>query len=468
MASIKHWILPLTTTAGLLMPTAAHAQSKSNSSGFWPWEVQLGIDSMSYDKATVQGPVSTFQIGTDPSTGIHGRISIEPWCWSWGALQFSAGMRAESDIKTGYDSNWDMKHKSQGIVGAMLRLGKQDSSWQFGLGIDGRKDYIEATSSNDGHGTPTKESEWRAWGRVMGRYVWNRGSNMSPFIGLEVAAPFGSVEVNSVNYYQDLVALTNRYPGGVRQRTQGPESLTRGHFPTGQVALVGGLRFGQSSCGSSYASAPAPLPAPAPAPAPAPEPTPAPAPAPAPAPEAAPAPAPAPVKPAEPEYIDIEGLVARFGTNKNTLPGKSMEVVKQWTAKYKGKVEGSALTVTGHTDSRGPKGYNQRLSERRAATLARILKEQGVEVPKDAITGRNFEEPVGDNKTRDGQAANRRAEVGLKSGTKYRITSKMETALDHSILRRVKKAEAAPAAPAAEAPAPKAAAPKAPAAEKKH
>jgi len=142
--------------------------------------------------------------------------------------------------------------------------------------------------------------------------------------------------------------------------------------------------------------------------------------------------------------------------------------VKQWTAKYKGKVEGSALTVTGHADSRGPKGYNQRLSERRAATLARILKEQGVEVPKDAVTGRNFEEPVGDNKTRDGQAANRRAEVGLKSGTKYRITSKMETALDHSILRRVKKAEAAPAAPAAEAPAPKADAPKAPAAGKKN
>jgi hypothetical protein len=108
-----------------------------------------------------------------------------------------------------------------------------------------------------------------------------------------------------------------------------------------------------------------------------------------------------------------------------------MEVVKQWTAKYKGKVEGSALTVTGHTDSRGPKAYNQRLSERRAGTLARILKEQGVEVPKDAISGRNFEEPVGDNKTRDGRAANRRAEVGVKSGTKFRVASKMETALDH-------------------------------------
>jgi hypothetical protein len=128
-------------------------------------------------------------------------------------------------------------------------------------------------------------------------------------------------------------------------------------------------------------------------------------------------------------------------------------------------VENSALTVTGHTDSRGPKGYNQRLSERRAATLSRILKEQGIEVGKDAISGRNFEEPVGDNKTRDGRAANRRAEVGLKAGTKYRITSKMETALDHSILRRAKPAEAAPAA----APAAPAAAPAAPKAdEKKH
>jgi outer membrane protein OmpA-like peptidoglycan-associated protein/opacity protein-like surface antigen len=461
MASIKHWILPL-TAAGLLMPTAAHAQSKK--SGFWPWEVQVGIDSMAYDKAQVQGTLSSFQIGTDPATGIHGRISIEPFCWTWGALQLSAGMRAPSDVKTGFDSDMDVKHKSQAIVGAMLRLGKQDSAWQFGLGIDYRQDSMEATSDNAGHGTTTKENEWRGWGRAMARYVWNKGSNMSPFLGVEVAAPFGDVESNPQNYYQDLVVLTNKYPGGFRQRVQGPDSLTRGHFPISQIALVGGLRFGQSSCGSNFASAPAPLPAPAPAPvAPAPEPTPAPAPAPEPAP--APAPEPAPVKPAEPEYVDIEGLVARFGTNKNTLPSKSMEVVKQWTAKYKGKVESSALTVTGHTDSRGPKGYNQRLSERRAATLSRILKEQGIEVGKDAISGRNFEEPVGDNKTRDGRAANRRAEVGLKAGTKYRITSKMETALDHSILRRAKPAEAAPAA----APAAPAAAPAAPKAdEKKH
>ena len=74
---------------------------------------------------------------------------------------------------------------------------------------------------------------------------------------------------------------------------------------------------------------------------------------------------------------------------------------------------------------------------------------------------------MGDNKTRDGRAANRRAEVGVKSGSKYRITSKMETPLDHSILRRSKPAEAAPAAEAPKAEAPKAATPKAGAKGKK-
>jgi type VI secretion system protein ImpK len=74
------------------------------------------------------------------------------------------------------------------------------------------------------------------------------------------------------------------------------------------------------------------------------------------------------------------------------------------------------ITVVGHTDNvrlqkSNPLASNQRLSEARAETIAKLLVQAGV--PQESISseGRAETDPVADNSTREGRALNRRVEV---------------------------------------------------------
>jgi len=72
------------------------------------------------------------------------------------------------------------------------------------------------------------------------------------------------------------------------------------------------------------------------------------------------------------------------------------------------------VEIAGHTDDTGPTEYNQGLSERRAQAVRDYLVSQGVNA--DNITARGYGElePVADNGTREGRAANRRVELKQK------------------------------------------------------
>ncbi len=439
MASAR-WILPFTASLGLL--AAADEPSR-----FWPWEVQAGIDQMAYKNHGVTGTSSSFTMGADASTSPSVRVAIEPFCFSWGGLQFSLGYRFGNDVTLNYGAKApvDLKHKEQLQAGVMARF-QPFQHFEWGVGLDERRDYLRATGAA---GTPTEDTAWRPWVRAVARYVWDDGrSNTTPFVGVEFAKALSDLSVDSQNYYQDYVVLTADFPAGRRSRDKGPESLTRGHFPDWQLALVGGIRFGRHAkgCGS-----PVPPPPPVVAPAPAPPPPPAPAPAPAPKPEPAPEPAKTAPAPAPPPAIEVEDLVVRFGFDQSTKTKKALDTVKTWAAKYKTSVESAAVTVTGHTDNIGSHGYNQKLSERRAAAIVKVLAEQGISVDKASVSGKAFDEPTADNKTSLGRAKNRRTEVHVK-GEKYKVSGKIET---DPILQAKKKAPK-PAQEAAPAPAPKA------------
>lgn len=74
------------------------------------------------------------------------------------------------------------------------------------------------------------------------------------------------------------------------------------------------------------------------------------------------------------------------------------------------------VRVVGHTDSSpvqasNPFSNNQKLSEARAETVAGILAAAGVPKERLTVEGRAATEPVADNKTRAGKAANRRIEI---------------------------------------------------------
>lgn len=65
-------------------------------------------------------------------------------------------------------------------------------------------------------------------------------------------------------------------------------------------------------------------------------------------------------------------------------------------------------TVVGHTDSSGSEEYNQRLSEARAASVATYLEGKGISQGRLLSSGAGESEPVSDNSTAEGRAANRR------------------------------------------------------------
>ncbi len=64
--------------------------------------------------------------------------------------------------------------------------------------------------------------------------------------------------------------------------------------------------------------------------------------------------------------------------------------------------------IEGHTDSIGSDAYNQKLSERGAATVREYLIAQGIAESRMAPTGFGESQPVADNKTAEGRAENRR------------------------------------------------------------
>lgn len=76
------------------------------------------------------------------------------------------------------------------------------------------------------------------------------------------------------------------------------------------------------------------------------------------------------------------------------------------------------VRVVGHTDSIGTEAYNQKLSERRAKTVADYLVSKGVPAAKIKASGMGESKPVADNKTKAGRAKNRRVEVSVHGSTK--------------------------------------------------
>jgi outer membrane protein OmpA-like peptidoglycan-associated protein len=69
------------------------------------------------------------------------------------------------------------------------------------------------------------------------------------------------------------------------------------------------------------------------------------------------------------------------------------------------------LEIEGHTDSIGSDEYNQRLSEKRAASVRDYLVTSGVSINNVVATGLGKSDPVADNKTSAGRKLNRRVEM---------------------------------------------------------
>lgn len=71
----------------------------------------------------------------------------------------------------------------------------------------------------------------------------------------------------------------------------------------------------------------------------------------------------------------------------------------------------TTLTIAGHTDNVGSAQYNQKLSERRALSVASYLESRRVNPVRLATVGKGESVPIESNATEAGRQANRRVEI---------------------------------------------------------
>lgn len=98
-----------------------------------------------------------------------------------------------------------------------------------------------------------------------------------------------------------------------------------------------------------------------------------------------------------------------FATNSSTLTTASQNTIKQIAEVLKNNSDVD-VAIFGHTDSTGTDAINNPLSEKRAQSVEKSLKNLGVTNIK-RVEGQGSKNPVADNSTAEGKKQNRRVEV---------------------------------------------------------
>jgi len=98
----------------------------------------------------------------------------------------------------------------------------------------------------------------------------------------------------------------------------------------------------------------------------------------------------------------------KFKTNKWDLPQAGVPEIDSFVDKVLSLNKRVYLEIQGHTDSTGDEGWNQDLGERRAESVRRYLNTKGIPLYAMSVISFGESQPVGDNKTKDGRAQNRR------------------------------------------------------------
>ncbi|MBS9779532.1 MAG: OmpA family protein [Moraxellaceae bacterium] len=78
----------------------------------------------------------------------------------------------------------------------------------------------------------------------------------------------------------------------------------------------------------------------------------------------------------------------------------------------------TSVVVMGHTDSDGSDSYNQKLSERRAYSVASYLNNHGVAASRIKTIAYGESQPIASNATEAGKAKNRRVEIKINAPAK--------------------------------------------------
>ncbi len=102
-----------------------------------------------------------------------------------------------------------------------------------------------------------------------------------------------------------------------------------------------------------------------------------------------------------------------FDVDSDIVDESSASVLKD-LSRVLNKYQGTLIEVSGHTDNTGDETYNENLSKRRAAAVARYSIRQGVNPLRFRINGYGESMPVASNKSEEGRSMNRRVEISIK------------------------------------------------------
>lgn len=107
--------------------------------------------------------------------------------------------------------------------------------------------------------------------------------------------------------------------------------------------------------------------------------------------------------------IRLKGDVS-FDYRSSELSDRAGKVLDELAADFARKGYRN-ITVVGHTDNRGPDGFNMRLSRDRAQAVKNRLVAGGVKGSAITTDGKGPSQPIASNETDEGRAKNRRVEI---------------------------------------------------------
>jgi OOP family OmpA-OmpF porin len=117
-------------------------------------------------------------------------------------------------------------------------------------------------------------------------------------------------------------------------------------------------------------------------------------------------------------YAQSSIQTVTFDTNKSTLSAQAKSTLDKVASDVSGP--GYLVELQGYTDGQGSELYNIGLSQRRAESVQRYLVGKNLPLYRVSIVGLGKDNPVADNKTKDGRAQNRRVEIRVMKATASR------------------------------------------------
>lgn len=116
------------------------------------------------------------------------------------------------------------------------------------------------------------------------------------------------------------------------------------------------------------------------------------------------------------EYRQVNTATVHFGFDKYLLTADAREALDTVAGGMQGNPH-AIVEVKGYTDTTGPAGYNDGLSQRRANSVVQYLEAKGIAQHRIFLIGLGENQPAEPNTTLAGRQANRRVDLTILTNT---------------------------------------------------